>query len=64
MEMRWRGAKGEVGGAEGVEYVRICDRAKLRKAVVGARNAMVWGLMTSPRTRRSLTDTPKGEFDL
>jgi len=41
IEIRWRGAKGDVGGVEGVEYVRTCGRVKLRRAVVAGRNAMV-----------------------
>ena len=41
MEMRWRGAKGEVGGVEGVEYGRTSVRVKLRRAIVAERNAMV-----------------------
>lgn len=54
IERRWRGAKGEVGGVEGVEYVRTCVRVKLRRAVVVGRNDMVLAEMRFQKVCRSV----------
>jgi len=50
MDIRWRGAKGEVAGVEDVAYVRTCDRVKLRRAVGAGRKAIVLVLMASSRS--------------